>query len=89
MCDEDGSEGSSGSGLVEHYLENDQGDDTCPKDHAALVSAGKIAGTRSSFWKQDLDASQFVLDIITSGYKLPFISYMSAANDYKESLVSS
>ena len=30
----------------------------------------------SSFWEQDLEASQFVLDIITSGYKLPFTTYL-------------
>ena len=37
MCGEDGSEGTSGSGLVEHYLESDQGDDTCPKDQPLSV----------------------------------------------------
>ena len=32
-------------------------------------------GSIPVFWEQDLEASQFVLDIITSGYKLPFITY--------------
>ena len=73
MCGEDGSEGTSGSGLVEHYLENDQADDTCPKDQPLSVQ-GRLR-ERASFWEQDLEASQFVLDIITSGYKLPFITY--------------
>ena len=32
-------------------------------------------GSVPVFWEQDLEPSQFVLDIITSGYKLPFITY--------------
>ena len=32
VCGEDGSEGTLGSSLVEHYLESDQADDTCPTD---------------------------------------------------------
>ena len=63
MCGED--EGTSGSGLVKHYLENDQADDICPKDQPLSVQ-GRLR-ERSSFWKQDLEASQFVLDVITSG----------------------
>ena len=73
MCGEDGSEGTSGSGLVGHYLKNGQGDDICPKDQP--LSVQERLREHSSFWEQDLEASQFVLDIITSGYKLPFITY--------------
>ena len=29
---------------------------------------------RSKFWKEELEASQFVLDIVTNGYLLPFIA---------------
>ena len=74
MCGEDGSEGTLGSGLVEHYLESHQADDTCPKDQPLSVQ-GRLREC-SNFWEQDLEASQFVLDIIISGYKLPFIAYL-------------
>ena len=37
VCGEDGSEGTAGSGLVEHYLKNDQADDICPKDQPLSV----------------------------------------------------
>ena len=73
MCGEDGSEGTSDSSLVEYYLENDQADDTCPKDQPLSVQ-GRLR-EHSSFWERDLEDSQFVLDIITGGYKLPFITY--------------
>ena len=65
VCGEDGSEGTSGSGLVEHYLENDQADDICPKDQPLSVQERLLE--HSSFWEQDLEASQFVLELITSG----------------------
>ena len=52
MCGEEGSEGTSGSGLVEHYLENDQADDTCPKDQPLSVQ-GRLR-EHSSFWEQNL-----------------------------------
>ena len=29
---------------------------------------------RSKFWKEELEASQFVLGIVTNGYLLPFIA---------------
>ena len=58
---------------MEHYLEGDHVVDSCPKDESLSVQ-GRLR-ERSSFWKDELEASQFVLDIITNGYKLPFIAY--------------
>ena len=50
-------------------------------EHAAIPSDSvKVQGRlrkSASFWKDTLNASQFIFSIITSGYKLPFIRWPS------------
>ena len=69
----DGGDEPSDSMLVEHYLECSQADDSYPKDQPMSVQ-GRLR-ERSSFWRDELEASEFVLDIVTNGYKLPFIAF--------------
>ena len=42
----------------------------------------------SGFWINELEASQFVRDIVTSGYRLPFLAYPPAvcANNHRSAL---
>ena len=58
---------------MERHLEGCHAVDSYPKDEPLSVQGRLLE--HSSFWKEELEASQFVLDIVTNGYKIPFIAY--------------
>ena len=84
MCFEDESDGPSDSILVERYLEGCHAVDSYPKDEP--LSVQERLRERSSFWKEEFEASQFVLDIVTNGYVT--LHSISTANNCKESSIS-
>ena len=59
--------------VLEHVPECDSPIDSCPEVEPLSVQ-GRLQKC-SGFWKEKLEASQFVLDIVTNGYQLPFIAF--------------
>ena len=67
--------------VLEHVPECDSPIDSCPEDEPLSVQ-GRLQKC-SGFWKEEFEVSQFVLDIVTNGYQLPFIAFpqpMTAKN---------